>query len=527
MITKKRFITLLVLFAFIAFVSAAVLSSCKNYDRNSTHGDVSLSSIKAGRALARKYCQSCHALPDPTMLDTRSWEKGVLPNMGPRLGIFYYGFESYPSYKNDRNLDSNFYPSKPLLTLQEWQDIIDYYVATSPDSLPHQNRQQSIRNSLSLFTVQVPSNTYINPVTSFVKINTNDSLHPLIISDALKQKTYFYNRKLQAADSINTNGPIVDIDLNETKMLACNIGVLNPNNGRFGKAQFLSFNAATNKEDKLVLFDSLQRPVQLTSADLNNDGRADHIICEFGNLTGALTWMENAGSGKFIRHVLRPFPGAVKAYVQDYNHDGLSDIWALFAQGEEGIFLFTNNGNGNFTQQEVLRFPPVYGSSYFELADFNNDGYPDVVYTCGDNADYSPVLKPYHGVYIFLNDKTNRFIQKYFFPINGCYKAIARDFDNDGDLDIATISFFADYARQPEEGFVYLENEGNYQFQPFSILQTQAGRWLTMDAGDINGDGKIDLVLGNFSMGSGIAKPSKDWKLGPPFMILQNIGKKY
>ena len=37
-------------------------------------------------------------------------------------------------------------------------------------------------------------------------------------------------------------------------------------------------------------------------------------------------------------------PGAEKAYIQDYNKDGLPDIWVLFAQGDEGIFLFTNKG---------------------------------------------------------------------------------------------------------------------------------------------------------------------------------------
>lgn len=132
MIITKPFITLL---AFICFICVAILSSCKNYHRNNTYPNVSLSSIREGEALAIKYCQSCHALPDPSMLDTKSWEKGVLPNMGWRLGIFEFGFESYPSFKNDRNLDSNFYPTKPLLTLQQWQHILDYYVATSPDTL--------------------------------------------------------------------------------------------------------------------------------------------------------------------------------------------------------------------------------------------------------------------------------------------------------------------------------------------------------------------------------------------------------
>ncbi len=279
------------------------------------------------------------------------------------------------------------------------------------------------------------------------------------------------------------------------------------------------------KKIPFPLIDSLQRPVQITGADLNNDGREDYIVCEFGYLTGAFSWLENLGNNQFKKHVLRNIPGAIKAFVQDYNHDGLPDIWALFAQGDEGIFLFTNKGNGNFDQEEVLRFPPSYGSSHFELADFNKDGFMDIVYTCGDNADYSPVLKPYHGVYIFMNDGTNHFKQKYFYPINGCYKAIASDFDGDGNLDLAVISFFADYSRQPQESFVYLKNSGNLNFQPYSFPEAVSGRWLTMDAGDFDGDGKTDIILGNFSIGPVMMKHAVDWKKSPPFIILKNVGK--
>ncbi len=473
-----------------------------------------------------KYCQSCHQLPDPSLLDTKSWEKGVLPNMGPRLGIFRYGFETYPSDRRDRDLDSNFYPSQPLLRLDEWQNIIDYYTATSPDSLPKQDRKRPVQSHLPLFTVQFPRFTYQNPTTSFVKINTGDSLHPLVIGDVFKQYIYFFNRQLEIKDSVRCSGPVVDINFGHDKMLACNIGVLNPNNGKFGKGQFININSQGRlQEDTTALFDSLRRPVQLTAADLNNDGKEDYVVCEFGNLIGALSWMENVGNNKFIRHVLRAAPGAIKAYINDYNHDGAPDLWVLFAQGEEGIFLFTNKGHGNFESKQLLRFPPVYGSSYFELADFNHDGYPDIVYTCGDNADFSPVLKPYHGAYIFLNDKSNHFKQKYFFPINGCYKAIARDYDGDGDLDIATISFFPDYAQQPGENFIYLENKGGFNFQPYTFPEAKADRWLTMDAGDIDGDGKIDIILGNFSLGRVVIKSNPDKGLILPFVVLKNTGK--
>jgi hypothetical protein len=233
--------------------------------------------------------------------------------------------------------------------------------------------------------------------------------------------------------------------------------------------------------------------------------------------------MEHKANGRFERHVLSSLPGAIKAYVKDENGDGLPDIWVLFAHAEEGIFLFTNRGGGRFDQQELIRFPPVYGSSYFELDDFNKDGYPDILYTCGDNGDMSRVLKPYHGVYIFLNDGQNHFSRKYFFPMNGCYKA--RDFDGDGDLDIAAIAYFADYEMHPEEGFVYLENKGGFRFEPHTLKEAESGRWLTMDAADLDGDGKTDIVLGNFSVGPTIEKSSVDWKTGPPVLLLKNMSK--
>jgi hypothetical protein len=501
--------------------------SCSNFKKNASHSAIPDSNIANGKVLAAKYCQSCHMLPDPSMLDSKHWEIGVLPGMGPRLGIFNYGFKHYPSSKNDINLDPNFYPSQPILNVQEWQYIIDYYTSVSPDSLPGQQRDYAVKNGSFLFTQTFPVFKIPSPGITLVKIDTEASVRQLIISDMGTKNIYRFNNQLSLIDTFRNNGTAVDIEIHGKDFTVCNIGIMNPNNRKDGNIFHTSLNENDRmKVDSNLTFSTLARPVQVTSSDLNADGKMDYLVCEYGNLAGALSWMENKGNGKFERHVIREVPGAIKAYVRDVNHDGLPDIWVLFAQGDESIFLFTNKGNGQFDQEQVLRFPSINGSSYFELADFNKDGFPDIVYTCGDNADFSTVLKPYHGVYIYMNDGSNHFKQQYFFPMHGCFKAMARDFDGDGDLDIAAISFFADYANHPEESFIYLENRGKFDFQPYSIPETTSGRWLTMDAADIDGDGKVDIVLGNFSIAPTFVKGAVNWKQGPPFMLLKNSIKK-
>src|SRR5215203_585451 len=125
--------------AFILIVGAVllfiiVLPACNSFHRNKSHAAVPTASIKEGKALAEVYCQSCHMLPDPAQVNAGSWEKGVLPNMGPRLGIFQHYLQFYPSGRNDPTL-KGFYPEKPVLTPTQWQHIINYYSATSPDTL--------------------------------------------------------------------------------------------------------------------------------------------------------------------------------------------------------------------------------------------------------------------------------------------------------------------------------------------------------------------------------------------------------
>lgn len=271
--------------------------------------------------------------------------------------------------------------------------------------------------------------------------------------------------------------------------------------------------------DAKPVFKDLIRPVQILAADLNGDHLTDYLICEFGNLIGELSWMKNTVNGVFVKHVISKSPGAIKAYLEYNSETKLPDIWVMFTQGSERIVHLINKGSGVFNEVPVLKFPAIYGSSYFERVDLNHDGFKDIVYTCGDNGNATLVLKPYHGVYIYLNDGHDNYRQKFFYPINGCYKAIARDFDGDGNVDIATISLYTD-AHQPEEGFLYFKNTGGLNFRPYALPRdTRFERAVTLDVGDITGKGKLDLIIGNAFFDIGPFAYNLD---EPLFYVLKN-----
>jgi hypothetical protein len=227
-------------------------------------------------------------------------------------------------------------------------------------------------------------------------------------------------------------------------------------------------------------------------------------VCQFGHNVGRLSAFLKTGR-TYREQLIDPVPGARRAIVRDCNADGRPDVLALLTQGDEQVAVYYNQPDGTYQKETLLRFPPVYGSSYVDLADMNRDGYVDIVYSNGDNADYSIIPKPYHGLHIFLNDGQFRFRKSWTYPMPGASMVLARDFDRDGDADLAAISFFPKLpsTRQGSaRSFVYVENRGGGRYQPRTWPGADAGRWLVMDAADADGDGDDDLVLGAYFRGS-------------------------
>ena len=463
--------------------------------------------VKEGYELSRKYCATCHLYPEASMLDKKTWQNHVLPKMAPYLGFQLFA-GSYMA--ND---------SGSIITIEQWNNIQRYFISEAPEEPLKRSKDIDIANETSLFSETPFDHNIESPSTTLVLIDS--SKKRILFGDGMTGKMYILSQQLQVTDSVNVGTGLAHVRMKDNEYWMLTMGVMHPSDERSGTLLI-------GKDRDTVatkLLDSLQRPVNATYADLNNDGKEDIVLSEFGDRYGALSWFEMVGINQYRKHLLRGLPGAIKTMVTDLNHDGKPDIVALMAQGDEGIFIYYNNGNGSFEEKRALRFPPSYGSNYFELADFNGDSFPDIITSNGDNGDYPPILKRYHGIRIFLNNGHNEFEEKTFLPVNGIGKVIARDFDNDGDLDLASIAYFADFRNKPAEAFIYWENNGKGEFKASTIKNVLQGRWITMDAGDYDGDGDLDIVLGNadFRLGDIPAELKKKWdSYSPSLLILQN-----
>jgi FG-GAP-like repeat len=475
---------------------------------NDSQQSVNEKNIQQGFKLSKKYCGSCHLFTGPDLLNKVTWAEHVLPKMGNLIGFrrFASDYIAVSDSTND-------------LTLEEWRNIVRYYVSNAPEDLPAAKLSaRNIEMQLSDFRVEMPHTGIKNPATTAMLVDAKDK--NILFADGLSEYCYTLSGgSLQ--DSVKIGIGVSNLRNEDAGLLALSMGVLYPSDARLGKLAMVP----RNSRKAITLMDSLRRPVHANYVDLNGDSLEDVVICEFGNTVGQLAWFRQKGHQKFSKHILRALPGAVRTEIFDFNRDGLPDIMALMAQGDEGIFIYYNTGGGSFKEERVLQFLPTYGSNYFELTDFNGDGFADIVASNGDNGDYPPILKPYHGIRIYLNNGRNQFSEKLFLPLHGVGKVIARDFDVDGDLDLASISYFPDYDKTPGESFIYWRNAGNLEFSPLSFAESTAGRWLTMDANDLDGDGDVDIVLGNasFSLGNIPAAYMKKWNAySPSVLILRN-----
>jgi len=504
------------LIVIITTVSIEILNGCNN---NASSPTVE-SQITSGEALSKKYCISCHEWPDPALIDQKSWINGVLPAMGRNLGVQTY-------------MGQYFTNKGSAIDINDWEDIVAYYSNVAPKTLIIPKPAVAPLNDWSIFSLVRPQNVSKTMPAMTTMLSFDTISHKLYSGDAANS-LYEWDDKLNKKlvhqfDSPVTGASFIKTPTGSNTAIVTCIGNLPPVNLSTGKVYSLSLSGKNNKP--ALITSGLPRPVATVAADFNKDGLMDYVTCGFGHDHGALYYVQQQPDHSFKKIVISDIAGGEQLITGDFNNDGWPDVMCLFAQADEGIRMFLNDHKGGFTTQTLLRFPPVYGSGSFQLVDLNHDGKPDILYTCGDNSDFSKVLKPYHGVYIFTNQGNWKFKQTYFYHIDGCTKAIADDFDHSGHLGIASIAFFADFKNHPQAGFTYFEQTAANQYRVHEIPVNNYGRWLTMEVADIDHDGYDDIIIGNFSIGGRglVNQPGfvPGWDMHEPVIILKNnAGKK-
>ena len=465
-----------------------------------------------GKELAKTYCASCHMLPDPAMLPKNVWQYSTLPYMGIMMGVDKeIGMLEKPL--SDYTILG---PGSQMIPDEDWEKIKAYYLEEAPKNLEMPAYQPLAKQTIfeaEPIVATLPGTTL--PNMTAVRIDTRHK--QITAGDQSNRVIWKWDLAGKLLETKTNQDALTDITASGSETLYTFIGTTTQANPDVNG--FVS-NAATGKK----VIQGLNRPISLVSANLDGEPGDELISSEFGFKVGGMSvW--KLKNGAYQKQVLNPQTGATKSIVRDFTGDGKPDILALFAQGDERILLYENEGGMKFKEKQLLRFPSIFGSSSFDIADIDGDKDFDIVYSAGDNADFTTVLKPYHGVYVFENTGELKFKQKAFFSQNGATKVMPADFDGDGDPDLISIALFPDVAARPGEGAMYFENKKG-TFVPMTLPIEHLGRWSVMDIGDLDGDGDLDVALGSHAVAKfpqGGFDPQ--WKQAKGLLILRNKTK--
>lgn len=433
--------------------------------------------------LFNKYCSSCHMAPRIDELPKDIWKNSVLPAMVERMDV-------EGMYQDPNEVKPGF---RPKITLQEWALLENYIVSNAPERLEKIKAPKV--DTLNLFEPKSVALDEQNGamITYLEFLDHGSKLYYGDITGRLGAYEYQDGSNMTLFQG---KTPITWYTKKDSLEIISEVGILGPSELEQGKL------TRRIGEDTLALENKFHRPVHTLVEDLNGDGKKEIVVSEFGNETGRLSLLFPNDAGQYEKKVLLNLPGAIRTVAKDMDRDGRKDIVALMTQSNETITIFYQTENLKFEAKKALEFSPVFGTSWFELVDYNGDGFDDIITVNGDNADISYAAKPYHGMRIHLNNGDNTFTESFFYPMYGATRVVSRDFDQDGDMDFALVSTFPDYQDFPELTFVYLENKDSesFNFQTKILKDPTAARWFLMDAADMDGDGDEDIVLSSLTL---------------------------
>jgi len=209
----------------------------------------------------------------------------------------------------------------------------------------------------------------------------------------------------------------------------------------------------------------------LVTGDFNGDGKIDIAVVAGAGISVLL----GNGDGTFQPHVDYALPAtAIAMACADFNHDGKLDLAVTHGNS---VSLFLGKGDGTFASP--TSFAIGMSPDTMVAADFNGDGNMDLaVTTSNGSAQLSVRLGNGRGGFgpllisaIGLGDT----------PVG----IAAGDFNGDGKLDLVTAAFGNTYSVMLGNG------DGTFQTTTTTLASCLSG----VTTADFNGDGMLDLAI--------------------------------
>ena len=438
----------------------------------------------------RATCGNCHALPSPQDLPRAVWAEVVLPRMGQFLGHYTSPNQREQLLAEDplaraRLEAASIYPAQPTVSAKDWAAVQTYVLQRAPDTLIMPSYPVG---SAAALQVSYPNFFLSPPSSTYVAVAPEGGV---LLADINKASLFRLDAQLSPKQQIKVGAGLTDICTGRDGTFATVIGSFSPTD--VGMGSVLHFGST----GPVTVASGLRRPTSLIALNLDADPEEELLVTEFGKWTGGLSRWDRQADGSYARTDISSQTGAMQILAMS----GLAPTFlVLYAQGQEQVVKYTLDDKDNVQSETVLRFPPSYGSSSLKLVDWNADAVPDLLYTCGDAADYISQPKPYHGVRLYVGKANGQYVEEKFWPLPGAYDAELGDFDSDGDADLAAVSFFPDFRQSNPASAVIFDNDGSAQWPLRPLAGADRGRFIRLAAGDIDGDGKSDLVASTLAM---------------------------